>query len=102
MNWLKRRLRNWVNNNGDNDVMQMTSNKLSRKGHVISQDSPGEILSTEPLRLSIYSANGGVVIETRQYDRVKDRSINQLYVVGHGEDIADTVSKVITMESLRG
>ena len=99
MNWLKRRLRSWVLND-DSEVIQ--SNKVSRKGLLISQDSPGETLSTEPLRLSIYSANGGVVIETRQYDRVKDRSTNQLYVVGHGEDIADTVSKVITMESLRG
>jgi hypothetical protein len=99
-NWLKRRLRNWVNSNDGDTVMQ--SNRASKKGLLINQDSPGETLSSEPLRLSIYSANGGVVIETRQYDRVKDRSINQLYVVGHGEDIANTVSKVITMESLRG
>jgi len=96
-NWLRKKMHNFI---FPPDEAQR-SNKVSR-GLAIASAEPGETLSTEPLRLSIYSANGGVVIETRQYDRVKDRSINQLYVVGHGEDIADTVAKVITMESLRG
>ena len=94
-NWLRNKMHNFIF--PSNQAQQ--TNKVSRG---IAITSEGESLSTEPLRMSIYSANGGVVIETRQYDRVKDRSINQLYVVGHGEDIADTVSKVITMESLRG
>jgi len=97
-------MKNWLRNKMHNFIFPpdeaQRANKVSR-GLTVSAE-PGETLSTEPLRLSIYSANGGVVIETRQYDRVKDRSINQLYVVGHGEDIADTVAKVITMESLRG
>jgi len=99
-NWLRKKMHNFIFPRDELEGTPSTSNKVSRKGIGITTD--GETLSSEPLRMSIYSANGGVVIETRQYDRVKDRSINQLYVVGHGEDIADTVSKVITMESLRG
>jgi hypothetical protein len=99
-NWLRKKMHNFIFPQDELEGMPSTSNKVSRKGIGITSD--GETLSSEPLRMSIYSANGGVVIETRQYDRVKDRSINQLYVVRHGEDIADTVSKVITMESLRG
>lgn len=102
MNWLKRRLRNWVNNDGDNNIMEMTSNKVSRKGLVISQDCPGEILSTEPLRLSIYRANGGTIVETRTYDRQKDRNQNQLHIISNDQDIAQGLSKIITMEALRG
>ena len=98
MNWLKRRLRNWVNNFDESEpVMKMRS---SRNGIAISTD--GETLSTEPLRLSIYRANGGTVVETRVYDRQKDRSQNQLHIVSHDEDLGRSLGKIITMESLRG
>jgi hypothetical protein len=96
MNWLKRHLRNWVNNDGDSDIQ---SNKSKRsRGLVIANDS--ESFSTEPLRLSIYIANGGTVVETRTYDRLKDRSQNQLYVINDGEDLGEQLSKIITITSL--
>jgi len=100
MNWLKRQLRNWVNSDDCDTVMQ--SNKVSRKGLLIAQDSPGETLSTEPLRLSIYRANGGTIVETRTYDRQKDRNQTQLHIIGNDQDIAQGLSKIITMEALRG
>ena len=90
MNWLKRRLRVWA-----------FSSETSR-GLVVSQDGPGESLSSDPLRLSIYRANGGIVVETRTYDRQKDRNQTQLHIVGHDEDLGRSLSKIITMESLRG
>ena len=96
MNWLKRRLRSWVLND-DSNVIQ--SNKVSRGGDVVSA---GETLSTEPMRLSVYRANGGTIVETRTYDRQKDRSQNQLHIVGHDEDLGHSLAKIITMESLRG
>ena len=100
MNWLKRRLRNWVNNFDESEsVMKLTSNHL--RGLAISP-SDGEILSTEPLRLSIYRANGGTVVETRVYDRQKDRSQNQLHIVSHDDDLGRSLAKIITLESLRG
>jgi len=97
MNWLKRRLRNWVNNDGDSD-MQSINSKRSTRGLAIANDS--ESFSTEPLRLSIYIANGGTVVETRTYDRLKDRSQNQLYVINDGEDLGEQLSKIITITSL--
>jgi hypothetical protein len=75
------------------------TNKLSRGGDIVSS---GETLSTEPLRLSIYRANGGTIVETRTYDRQKDRSQNQLHIVGHDQDLGHSIAKIITMESLRG
>ena len=94
MNWLKRRLRVWAFR--DPVEGPMTSNKISR----ISSD--GETLSSEPLRLSIFRANGGTVVETRVYDRQKDRSQTQLHIVGNDEDLGRSLSKIITMETLRG
>jgi len=95
MNWLKRRLRAWAFNADENE-------KKTSRGLVVSQDGPGESLSSEPLRLSIYRANGGTIVETRVYDRQKDRSMNQLHIVGNDEDIGRSLAKIITMESLRG
>ena len=77
------------------------ANKASRGSTIVSSE-PGETLSTEPIRLSIYRANGGMIVETRVYDRQKDRSQNQLHIVGHDEDLGHSIAKIITMESLRG
>jgi hypothetical protein len=96
MNWLKRRLRNWVNNTED----EMVSNRKVNRGLTVSADSEG--LNSEPLRLSIYRANGGIVVETRQYDRQKDRNQNQLHIVSHDDDLGQSIAKIIMLESLRG
>ena len=97
MNWLKRRLRAWAFSADEN--AKIPSNMLSRGNDVVAS---GETLSTEPMRLSIYRANGGIIVETRVYDRVKDRSQNQLHIVGHDQDLGHSIAKIITMESLRG
>lgn len=97
MNWLKRRLRMWAFSS--DEAEKMSSTKLSRGSDVVAA---GETLSTEPIRLSIYRANGGMIVETRVYDRQKDRSQNQLHIVGHDEDLGRSLGKIITMESLRG
>ena len=95
MNWLKRRLRNWVNNTED----EMVSNRKVNRGLTVSADSEG--LNSEPLRLSIYRANGGTVVETRQYDRLKDRNQNHLHIISHDDNLGESLAKIIMMESLR-
>jgi len=92
MNWLKRKIRNWVND-------YKNEAKASR-ANLVTADS--ESLSSEPLRLSIYRANGGTIVETRVYDRQKDRSQNQLHIVNNDQDLGEALSKIITMEALRG
>jgi hypothetical protein len=97
MNWLKLKLRNWVNS--ANDIVERSTQK-SHRGLAIASES--DTLSSEPMRLSIYRANGGTIVETRVYDRQKDRNQNQLHIVGHDEDLGRSLAKIITMESLRG
>jgi hypothetical protein len=97
MNWLKLKLRNWVNSAYDE-----RANMVSQKQRGLAIATEGESLSSEPMRLSIYRANGGTVVETRVYDRQKDRSHNQLHIVSHDQDLGESLSKIITMESLRG
>lgn len=94
MNWLRKKMHNFI---FPPDEAQ--PNKVRKGALTISTD---EGLSTEPMRLSIYRANGGTIVETRVYDRQKDRSQNQLHIVGHDEDLGHSLAKIITMESLRG
>lgn len=58
--------------------------------------------SNQPMRITIHRAAGGIVVETRTYDRVKDRQNQNLHIVTHEQDLAESLSKIITMESLRG
>jgi len=94
-NWLRRKMHDFI---FPQDEVQR-SNKVSRGNDIVAS---GETLSTEPLRLSIYRANGGMIVETRVYDRQKDRSQNQLHIVSHDDDLGHSIAKIITMESLRG
>ena len=94
-NWFRKKMHNFI---FPQDEALSTSNKVSHGMIVRADDS----LGTEPMRLSIYRANGGMIVETRTYDRQKDRSQNQLHIVGHDEDLGRSLSKIITMESLRG
>jgi hypothetical protein len=97
MRWLKRRLRDWLNR--DDDV-EYVSSKLSRNSVVSARDS--HELDGEPIRFNIFRANGGTVVQTHMYDRQKDRSFQQLHIVGHDQDLGESLSKIVTMESLRG
>ena len=95
-NWLRKKLHNFI---FPQDEAQRANNKVPR---AVGLSTDCETLSTEPMRLSIYRANGGTIVETRTYDRQKDRSQNQLHIIGHDQDLGHSIAKIITMESLRG
>jgi hypothetical protein len=90
MKWLKRQIYNWVVK--PNEASLNTSVSVSNSHE----------FGSEPMRLNIYRASGGIIIETRTYDRQKDRSQNQLHIIRHEDDLGHSLAKIITMESLRG
>lgn len=59
-------------------------------------------IDTNGFRLQVYKANGGVVVETRTYDRRNDENYNSLYVITEDKDLGAEIGKIITMENLRG
>jgi hypothetical protein len=99
MRWIKRKLRNWINSDDGPEEAYVTSAKRSRNT-LVAKDSTE--LDGEPLRFNVFRANGGTVVQTHMYDRQKDRSFQQLHIVGHDQDLGESLSKIITMESLRG
>jgi hypothetical protein len=100
MNWLKLRLRNWVNSAYDTEFEYVNNAKRKSNQPIATRDS--KELDGEPLRFNIFRANGGTVVQTHVYDRQKDRNLQQLHIVGHDQDLGESLGKIITMESLRG
>lgn len=100
MRWLKQRLRIWINSDDELEEVNYTSSKRHRNSIVSARDSTE--LDGEPIRFNVFRANGGTVVQTHMYDRQKDRSFQQLHIVGHDQDLGASIGKIITMESLRG
>ena len=86
---LKQRFRNWLNDDNDSDVPHQLT---------VSEDK----LSSEGMRLHVYKASGGFVVETRKYDHKMDRHNTTLHVITETEDLGDRIGKIIMMEALRG
>lgn len=83
---------------------------LSRsQAHLVPRDCEPQIaglsithngLDSEPLRLLVYQANGGTIVETRTYDRQKDKSKNSLYIIRDDQNLGEEISKIITYTHL--
>jgi hypothetical protein len=89
MRWLKRKLRNWLNDE------EITLNYATAK---VSADSES---FGEPIRFSVTPARGGIVVATRVYDRVKDRSHEVIHVIHDDEDVAHKVGDIVAMELMK-
>lgn len=98
MNWLKLKLRNWINSAHDQDKPEeiyatKASNRLVARSDIDSEDG---------LSITVRSAIGGRIVTFRHYDRKTDRSNHRLYIVPEDQDFERELGRMITMESMRG
>lgn len=63
--------------------------------------SAGRSIDTNGMNFTIYRANGGHVIETRQYDRKRDTNDHSLHIITDDKDLGQEIGKIITFERLR-
>ena len=99
----RRWLRHWINwiMSVEDEAENSTRTSISGRGSIlVRQDDAG--LEGHPIRLNVYRASGGIVIEARTYDSQRDRHHLSLHVITHDQDLATCLDKIITMESLRG
>lgn len=54
------------------------------------------------LNIAITNATGGKIVTFRRYDHKLDRSDNRVYVIPEDHDFNTELSKLITLESMRG
>ena len=86
---IKQRFRDWLYNDNSNE------------SELIRVEESIELQNEGALRFNVYRAAGGMVIETRKYDRIKDTNHTRLHIVVDGEDLGQNIGKIITMEALR-
>ena len=98
MNWLKRKIRRWLDSEQETKV-----NELSYSTQQSSlASSGGRDVSSEPtLQFKIYNAIGGKVVEFSRYDRQKDRSFHDIYIIGKEEDFGAKIAKIAMLETLK-
>ncbi len=85
---LKQRFRNWLFDEQANDAD-------------VPQLLETDRLSSEGMRMQIYKASGGYVVETRTYDHHKDRNLNSMHVITEDQDLGDALGKIVMMEALK-
>lgn len=82
----------WENGNEDGSTaINLASAKVSRR----------ESIDANGMNFSVYKANGGYVVEYRQYDRQRDRHDNKLHIINEDQDLGDALGKIISFEALR-
>ena len=96
---LRQRLGEWLLK----DILVERPHPYDTAGEVVCIS--GEQLNVDPIRLNIYKASGGYVVETR----IRDTSNHhrdydyRLHIISNkdGVDLGSELSKILTMESMR-
>jgi len=97
MNWLKRKVIQWVREDWENE-----RNSRGEKGILVSSRDVESLPENDPLlTFRIYSATNGKILEFRRYDRKNDRNDNSTYIIEKDKDIGEYVSKCLSLEMLR-
>lgn len=70
------------------------------KEEIMPVTKSNRIDNERTMTLNITKANGGWVIEHRQYDKHKDRNNNSVHIITDDKDLGEEMGKIITFESL--
>ena len=96
MNWFKKMVISWVREDQDKGSV-MASSGLQLK----VREETSCVESDPVLNFKVYSAVGGKIVEFRKYDRNRDRSETQTYIITNDQDFGDRIAKIATMENLK-
>lgn len=75
--------------------------KVRRGTSTIAGSADIDLNKERAIRFNVYIANGGRVVETSRYDRLKDRHTNGLYIISDQQDFGREIDKIIVMEGLK-
>jgi hypothetical protein len=63
--------------------------------------SASDGLRSDGIRMTMYHANGGYVLEFEKYDRLVDRMDRDLYVIQDDGDLGGHIARAVSMHLLR-
>ena len=100
INWFKQKVIQWVRedwnkvrSDGDVNVPSLKSTSIISSGRRLDQSNG--------MNFTIYSANGGYVMEYSMYDPRKDERNNALHIITSEQDLGQGIAHIITLEMLR-
>lgn len=80
-----------------NSIVGLQRPAPSRRGLIKSEDN----LHSRGTNFTLYNANGGTVVELRDYDPMNDRHHTVLYVIPKDQDLGQQLGHIVTMEALK-
>lgn len=61
----------------------------------------GSSIRSDGIRMNMYHANGGYILEFEHYDRRTDQMDRDLYVIHDNGNMGENISQIITMHLLK-
>lgn len=107
MKWLDRWIQRAYNRARERDeIMPIEVTSRRGRGTPITQLSANKRVASsyddeQVYNFTVYGANGGKIVEVVRYDEKHDREKVHRYVIGEGENLSDSLGKIVTMEYLR-
>lgn len=82
--------------------MREVGEEVNKEGSRLVSASVSEQSWEDGINITVTNALGGKIVSFRRYDRKTDRSGNTVYVIPDDVDFNGALTKLITLESLRG
>jgi hypothetical protein len=96
MNWLKRKIRRWLDSEQDICISEPKYATASMNS-INSRD----VNSDPTLQFKVYNAIGGKVVEFSRYDRQRDKAFHDIYIISKDEDFGTKIAKIAMLEVLK-
>lgn len=74
--------------------------RLSAGNPIATARGSGEA-EIQGLNFTVMPAIGGLIVQMRTYDNKTDRNIYHTHLIPDGEDVAETIGHIVSMEVLR-
>lgn len=87
MRWLKRKIKRWL----DDDTVVACEPAIVR----------GSSVDIDGLSFNVMQANGGVIVQTRQYNSKTDRNMYSTHIITDQEPLAERVGQIVSIELLK-
>lgn len=96
MNWFKRKLLKWVT-----DANEERNSNYAVKASLVDASGSSSPDDNPILNFRIFSAQNGLILEFRHYDRKTDRNNTSTFIVNEGEDVSDFVRSCLPIELMK-
>ena len=87
MNFIKRKLRDWIIRDEAVCVSVADDNDLDIDRH-------------ESMNFNVVNASGGRVVQVRYYDRKTDRQYTKLHIITPDENLAEALAHILAIETM--